>query len=409
VKRNITYLGIAALLIAALAAGYWLGNRGHGTGAAETETHAQDDAKSARKILFYRNPMGLPDTSPTPKLDSMGMDYLPVYEGEEESSGLVNLSTEKIQKLGVRTETAELRNLGRSIRAVGITQINEQKLYSVAPRFEAWIDRLYVNTTGQYVQKDQALMEVYSPELSSAQAEYTAAAQAGLKILADASLERLRNWGIDEAQLGELSISAKPRQTVTLRAPAAGIVLEKNVVQGMRFMAGETLYKIADLSTVWITAEIFEQDLAFVKTGQKAKIRINAYPDQEYSAKIAYIYPTLNNQTRTTQIRLELANRKGLLKPGMYAEVQLDTAGKSQVIAIPNSAVIDSGTRKVALVEVAEGRFEPRELELGMSSDDYVEVISGIGEGEKVVTRANFLIDAESNLKAALSGLKHND
>jgi multidrug efflux pump subunit AcrA (membrane-fusion protein) len=409
VKRNITYLGIAALLIAALAAGYWLGNRGHGTGAAETETRAQDDAKSARKILFYRNPMGLPDTSPTPKLDSMGMDYLPVHEGEEESSGLVNLSTEKIQKLGVRTEPAELRNLGRSIRAVGITQINEQKLYSVAPRFEAWIDRLYVNTTGQYVQKDQELMEVYSPELSSAQAEYTAAAQAGLKILADASLERLRNWGIDEAQLGELSISAKPRQTVTLRAPAAGIVLEKNAVQGMRFMAGETLYKIADLSTVWITAEIFEQDLAFVKTGQKAKIRINAYPDQQYSAKIAYIYPTLSSQTRTTQIRLELANRKGLLKPGMYAEVQLDTAGKSQVIAIPNSAVIDSGTRKVALVEVAEGRFEPRELELGMSSDDYVEVISGIGEGEKVVTRANFLIDAESNLKAALSGLKPND
>jgi len=329
-----------------------------------------------------------------------------VYEGEEESSGLVNLSTEKIQKLGVRTETAALRNLGRSIRAVGITQINEQKLYSVAPRFEAWIDRLYVNTTGQYVQKDQELMEVYSPELSSAQAEYTAAAQAGLKILADASLERLRNWGIDESQVGELSLSAKPRQSVTLRAPAAGIVLEKNAVQGMRFMAGETLYKIADLSTVWITAEIFEQDLAFVKTGQNAKIRINAYPDQKFSTKIAYIYPTLSNQTRTTQIRLELANRQGLLKPGMYAEVQLDTAGKSQVIAIPNSAVIDSGTRKVALVEVSEGRFEPRELELGMSSDDYVEVISGIGEGEKVVTRANFLIDAESNLKAALSGLK---
>jgi len=406
VKRNITYLGMAALLIAALGAGYWLGNRGHGAGAGGTENHAHDTDKPARKILFYRNPMGLPDTSPTPKLDSMGMDYLPVYEGEEESSGLVNLSTEKIQKLGVRTETAALRNLGRSIRAVGITQINEQKLYSVAPRFEAWIDRLYVNTTGQYVQKDQELMEVYSPELSSAQAEYTAAAQAGLKILADASLERLRNWGIDESQVGELSLSAKPRQSVTLRAPAAGIVLEKNAVQGMRFMAGETLYKIADLSTVWITAEIFEQDLAFVKTGQNAKIRINAYPDQKFSTKIAYIYPTLSNQTRTTQIRLELANRQGLLKPGMYAEVQLDTAGKSQVIAIPNSAVIDSGTRKVALVEVSEGRFEPRELELGMSSDDYVEVISGVGEGEKVVTRANFLIDAESNLKAALSGLK---
>jgi Cu(I)/Ag(I) efflux system membrane fusion protein len=248
-------------------------------------------------------------------------------------------------------------------------------------------------------------MEVYSPELASTQAEYAAASQAGMKKLADSSLARLRNWGIDVSQVTELDFTGKPHQTLTLRAPASGIVLEKTAVQGMRFMAGETLYKIADLSTVWVTAEVFEQDLAMVKAGQKASISISAYPDHEFSARVAYVYPTLNSQTRTTQIRLELANPQGLLKPGMYAEVHLAATGKNQVVAIPNSAVIDSGTRQVALVEVAEGHFEPRELKLGMRSEDYVEVLSGIGEGEKIVTSANFLIDAESNLKAALSGM----
>ena len=407
-NRNALTLSIAALIIAALAAGYWLGSRDSGIvqQGSKAVSNAAEAPKPQRKILYYRNPMGLPDTSPTPKQDSMGMDYTPVYEGEQESGGQVNLSAEKIQKLGVKTEMAVLRNLQRTIRAVGITQVNEQHLYTVAPRFEGWIDKLHVNTTGQRVTRGQALMEVYSPELSSAQAEYAAAAQAGMRQLAESSLARLRNWGIDEAQLGELGIVGQARRTLTLNAPASGIVLEKNAVQGMRFMPGEALYKIADLSTVWVTADVFEQDLVLVKTGQKASITVNAYPGRVFTARIAYVYPTLNTQTRTTQIRLELANPNGLLKPGMYAEVHLAAAGNTKVLAIPTSAVIDSGTRQVALVEVADGRFEPREVKLGVRSDDYVEVLSGIGEDEKVVTSANFLIDAESNLKAVLTNLK---
>lgn len=404
-NRTASTLGIAALAAAALAAGYWWGHQGSGSrGQVPEKSQTADAAKPQRKILYYRNPMGLPDTSPAPKKDSMGMDYVPVYESDEISSNQVALSAEKIQKLGVKSETVTLRELKRSIRAVGTLQVNEQRLYTVAPRFEGWIEQLHVNATGQRVARGQALMEVYSPELASAQAEYTAAAQSGMRQLAESSLARLRNWGIDEAQTGELGLTAQPRRTLTLRAPASGIVLEKTAVQGMRFMPGEALYKIADLSTVWLVAEVFEQELSLIKTGQAAMVKVNAYPGREFRAKVAYIYPTLNSQTRTIPVRLEIDNAAGLLKPGMYAEVQLATGGKAQSLAVPVSAVIDSGTRQVALVEVADGRFEPREVKLGMRSDDYVEVLSGLVEGEKVVTSANFLIDAESNLKAALAG-----
>ena len=396
-----TTLGVSVLLAAALAAGYWWGTAQTGQPA---PTAQQQAAKMQPKIIYYRNPMGLPDTSPVPKKDSMGMDYIPVFEGDETTGSQVTLSAEKIQKLGVKTEAVTLRELKRSIRAVGNIQVNEQHLYTVAPRFEGWIERLHVNATGQQVTRGQALMEVYSPELASAQEEYLIASQAGMRQLAESSLTRLRNWGIDKAQLGELGITGQARRTLTLNAPAFGIVLEKTAVQGMRFMPGEALYKIADLSTVWLIAEVFEQELSLIKTGQTASTKVNAYAGREFSAKVDYIYRTLNSQTRTAQVRLEIDNKDGLLKPGMYADVQLATGGKARSLAVPLSAVIDSGTRQVALVEVADGRFEPREVKLGMRSEEYIEVLSGLTEGEKVVTSANFLIDAESNLKAALSG-----
>jgi Cu(I)/Ag(I) efflux system membrane fusion protein len=402
VKTTTAILGMAALVATALATGYWWGGQGSRHGAEATSKMAET-AKPQRKILYYRNPMGLPDTSPIPKKDSMGMDYIGVYEGEGNTSNQVALSTEKIQKLGVKLEAVSMRELNRVVHAVGTIQINEQRLHTVSPRFEGWIERLHVNATGQPVARGQALMEVYSPELASAQAEYLIAVQAGMRQLAESSLTRLRNWGIDEAQLGELNKSGQARHTMTLSAPVAGIVLEKTAVQGMRFMPGEVLYKIADLSSVWVMSDIFEQDLALIKTGQTATVKVNAYPGQEFPAKISYIYPTLNSQTRTASVRLEINNPAGLLKPGMYAEVHFATGGKTRVLAVPSSAVIDSGNRRVALVEVAEGRFEPREVKLGQRAGDYVEVQSGLGEGEKVVTSANFLIDAESNLKAALA------
>lgn len=417
-------IALTAVLIGTLGAGYWLGSTGtfgHDTTAAPQTADSKEPARKERKILFYRNPMGMPDTSQTPKKDQMGMDYIPVYEGEEASSpegkSQVSISAEKIQKLGVRTEAAAMRNLTRSIRAVGRVEANERLTYTIAPKFEGWIERLHINTTGQPVGRGQPLLEVYSPELVSAQQEYAIArqgqhdlqnagadAQATMKQLAEASLTRLKNWGISDEQLQALSKGEKSRHTLTFRSPVSGIVIEKKAVQGMRFQPGEVLYQIADLSSVWIIADVFEQDLALVMPGQSALVRINAYPGKEYSAKVTYVYPTLNPQTRTVPVRIELANPDGRLKPAMYADVELTAPSSGKVLTVPVSAVIFGGARQTVLVELAEGRFEPRQVKLGVRGNDYIEVLEGVGEGEKVVVTANFLIDSESNLKAALSG-----
>ena len=375
------------------------------------------------KILYYRNPMGEPDTSPVPKKDSMDMDYIPVYESEAAQGNQLNISVEKIQKLGVKSEAAALRELGRSIRAVGKVEVDERRLHTVAPKFEGWIQQLHVNATGQTVLRGQALMEVYSPDLVSAQQEYTTAekgaislqhgyadAQSGIRQLADSALLRLRNWDISETQLQRLRQTGIVRRTLTLSSPASGVVLEKVAVQGMRFMPGEVLYRIADLSSVWLLAEIFEQDLAMVRAGQTADITVNAYPGKVFKGKVAFIYPMLNPQTRTAQVRIDLPNPGGLLIPAMYAKVELAAArDKTKVVSVPISAVLNNGARQVVLVELGGGRYEPRSVKLGMQSDQYVQVLEGLNAGEKVVTSANFLIDAESNLKAALSGFSGQD
>ena len=368
------------------------------------------------KILYYRNPMVPSDTSPVPKKDPMGMDYVPVYEGEEQQGNQVSISPEKVQKLGVKTEAASIKSLTRTIRAVGTVQVDERRLYTVAPRFEGWIRQLYVNATGQTVKRGQPLMDVYSPELVSAQQEYLIAlggirslqdsgpaVQASMQQLTEAALQRLRNWEVPEDELQRLRREDKARQLLTLRAPVTGVVLEKTAVQGMRFMPGEALYRIADLSSVWLLADVFEQDLGLVHPGQKASITVNAYPGKVFTGKVAFIYPVVNPQTRTAQVRIELPNPKGLFKPAMYARVELAAAHISTpMVTIPNSAVINSGTRQVVLIEKGEGRYEPREVKLGLQDDEYVQVLEGVAAGEKVVVSANFLIDAESNLKAAL-------
>ena len=385
---------------------------------ADEASAAPAAAQGERKILYYRNPMGLPDTSPEPKQDSMGMDYIPVYADEVAQPGQVRISPDKVQKLGVRTEPAVLRELARMVRAVGQFQVDERRLHTVTAKFEGYIEHLSVNATGQPVRRGQPLMQVYSPELVAAQEEYliawkgretlasgTEESLTGVGQLAEGALRRLRNWDISDAQLQRLQREGKATRTLTLYSPANGVVLEKIAVAGMRFMPGEPLFKIADLSTIWLIADVFEQDLAQVRIGQPVKIVVDAYPEKEFSGKIAYIYPTVVPETRTAKVRVELANPGGILKPDMYANVQLDAGGgKAGVLAVPDSAVIDSGTRQVVLVQRAEGLFEPREVRLGRRGDGYAEVLQGIAEGEQVVVRANFLIDAESNLRAALGG-----
>ena len=415
-------LAIGAVVIAAAAAGggYWIGNRDAGAHAvASAPASVADTGKKERKLLYYRNPMGLPDTSPVPKKDPMGMDYIPVYEGEEESDASagnqIRISTEKVQKLGVRTEKASLKSIERAVRAVGRVEPDERRTYTISPKFEGYVERLHVNATGQEVSKGQPMFEVYSPELVSAQREYAIAmqgmqslkgadseSQGSMKQLAESSLMRLKNWDISEEQIRALAKSGEAKRTMTFRSPVSGIVTEKKAVQGMRFMPGEMLYQVTDLSTVWVLADVFEQDIGLLKTRAKAKVSINAYPGKEFEGTVTYVYPTLQAETRTIQVRLELPNPGHLLKPGMFADVQLGVESRAGAVTVPVSAVIDSGTRRIVLVQAKEGRFEPREVKLGARSNETVEILDGVKEGEDVVVAANFLIDAESNLKAAI-------
>lgn len=413
-KRSGIWVALALAGIAAAAGGgYWWGLKQ--VSHPSVEVPAAITAPAERKILYYRNPMGLPDTSPVPKQDSMGMDYTPVYADETVSDNQVKISTDKVQKLGVRTEQVLSRKMVNTVRAVGQFQFNEQRLSTVTTKFEGYIEKLYVNTTGQPVKRGQPLMEVYSPELVSAQEEYliawngrqslsngTTESLLGVGQLAESALKRLRNWDISDAQLQRLKKDGKASRTLTMYSPANGVVLEKTAVQGMRFMPGELLFKIADMSTVWLLADVFEQDIALIHVGQMVNITVNAYPGKELKGKIDYIYPTVTSETRTAKVRVVLANPDGILKPDMYASIQLISGHGASVLAVPDSAVIDSGTRQVVLVQLTEGLYEPREVKLGMRSDGYVEVAEGLSEGENVVVRANFLIDAESNLKAAL-------
>ena len=406
-------LTVVAIAVAATG-GYWAGRGAQRTPAAGTDVAAAGEAAPAqgsgeRKILCYRNPMGLPDTSPVPKKDSMGMDYIPVYEGDEpDDTGVVKVSPARLQTLGVKTARAETAVVDAAVRAVGRVEVDERRIHDVAPRFEGWIERLFVSATGDPVKKGQPLFAVYSPELVSAQQELQiaerlsssvgagdAAAQAGAERLALAARERLRNWQVAPGK-GEAA-------RVTLNSPVSGVVLEKRAVEGMRFAPGTAIYRIADLSSVWVLADVYEQDLARIEVGASAQLSLDAYPGRSFAARVTYVYPTLNAATRTTPVRLELSNPEGLLRPGMFAHVELATAGRSPQVTVPRSAVIDSGERQVVLVVQGEGRFKPQAVKLGQRGSERVEVLDGLAEGDEVVVAANFLIDAESNLKAALA------
>lgn len=413
---------------AALAAGYQLGQQhpsgGHGAAAGPLDAHAAGDhapvqtaaadtaSPGERVILYYRNPMGLPDTSPVPKKDSMGMDYIPVYADEQgDGVGTVRVSPARLQSLGVRTAAVEYRTLDAALRAVGRIELDERRIHDVSPRFEGWIERLHVNATGDPVRRGQPLFTVYSPELASARQELAIAerlaaaagadpvAQQGAQRLADAARARLRNW----------QASGDGGNSVVFSAPADGIVLEKAAVEGMRFTPGMPVYRIADLSSVWVLADVYEQDLARIAPGQPARVGIDAYPGRYFDGRITYIYPTLNAATRTTPVRLELTNTDGLLRPGMFAHVELLTGGDAPRLAVPDSAIIDDGQRRIVLIAEGEGRFRPQVVKTGLRSRDHVEILSGLEGDERVVVSANFLIDAESNLQAALASFGEGD
>jgi len=380
-----------------------------------TAIEKRSDAESAapveseRRVLYYRDPMGLPHVSPVPKKDSMGMDFIPVYSDEVAGpAGTVRIAPEKIQRAGVRTETVERRHLTRSVRAVGTVVADEGRVAVVTTKFDGFIEELFVPVTGADVQPGQNLLRVWidGRDMLQKQSDLLVALRGtgGRGGDVERAEANLRQFGIPDRVIQDLRRTREPVRSIVLPAPIGGTVVEKPALNGQRFSAGNTLYKITDLSTVWIIAQVAERDLGALRAGQSARIDFKAFPGESFEGRVSFVYPELNMATRTAQARIVVANKERRIRIGQYADITVESpAASGPVVAVPGSAVIDSGTRRIALVAKGDGVFEPRDLVLGGRGDGYVEAKKGLNEGERVVVRGNFLIDAESNLRAALA------
>jgi Cu(I)/Ag(I) efflux system membrane fusion protein len=407
-KRLKTLLVLSAGIAAGAAGNFWLTHRPEPVATPAAAEQAQPP-QGERKILYYRNPMGLPDTSPVPKKDSMGMDYIPVYADEAEDPNIVKVSLDKVQRIGVRTEKVSAKPVVKAVRGVGTVEHDESLLKIVTVRSDGYIEKLFANKVGQHVETGEPLFRFYSPQIQLAQADLMVAVRARGRDSAlggdlDGAMQKLRNLDVPEARIEEVRKTMTNPRTLDWASPAMGDIIEKKVIEGQRVVAGDELFRIADHSRVWVIAEVAEADIAEIKLGMRATVTLRAYATQPHDGVVTFIYPELMKpETRTVSVRIELPNPDDQLKPGMYADVVFRSdGGDDPATAVPDSAVIDSGTRQVVLVAKGEGRFEPRAVKLGRRGDGYVEVKEGLSPGEEVVTSANFLIDAESNLKAAL-------
>jgi RND family efflux transporter MFP subunit len=390
----------------------------------QNDDHQQQDKSQVdkeRKILYWKAPMDPTEIYDHPGKSKMGMDLVPVYADQAgaASGGTVVIDPATEQNMGVRYTTVRKMDFSREIRAVGLVAYNEEKLYTVNTKISGWIEKLYVDYTGQQVRKGQPLLEIYSPDLVTTQQEYLLALnnkdavsasnfnsiRDGAESLLKSTLQRLDYWDIPRSEIDRLEKTGEVRKTLQLNAPASGVVIHKNAVSGLHVMSGMDLYKIADLSTVWIEASVYDFELPWISEGQKATAELSYLPGKDYQGRISYIYPYLDEKARTAKIRLEFSNPGLELKPGMYATVYLQGKTIPNALVIPNEAIIRSGERNVVFVSRGEGRFEPREIKIGETggpNNDYVRVISGLLDGDKIVTSAQFLLDSESRLQEAI-------
>jgi Cu(I)/Ag(I) efflux system membrane fusion protein len=362
--------------------------------------------------------MGLPDTSLVPKKDPMGMDYIAVYADEEGDANSVKVSLDKVQRSGVRTEKVASLPITRSVRGVGTVEHDEALLRIVTVRSDGYIEDLFVNKTGQHVTEGEPLFRFYSAQIQLAQADLVVALRAeGPSAKSDTSrnlsgaIQRLRNLDVPESRIEEVRAGLTNPRTIDWASPATGDVIAKNVIEGQRVVAGDELFRIADHSSVWVVAEVAESDAAAIKVGMPAAVTLRALPNEPHEGEVSFIYPEMMKmETRTVSVRIELPNPDGKIKTGMYADVVFRVGdGEAPAVAVPDSAIIDSGTRQVVLVAKGEGRFEPREVKIGRRGEGHTEIVSGLEPGEEIVTSATFLIDAESNLKAALQAFSQGE
>lgn len=330
----------------------------------------------------------------------------------------VRISPEKQQLIGVQYGIVENQSLSKSLRAVGRAAFDETKMVRINPKIEGWIEDVYVDFTGKLVNKGQPLLSIYSPDLVQTQEEYLLALKNRKQLgespfgnavnfsesLVQSAKRRLQLWDVTDAQIKELEARGTPSRTMTLYAPASGFVMQRNAFPKQRIMPDTELYQLADLSNIWIVAEIYEFEAADLKLGQPATVTLSAYPGRTFSGKITYIYPQVDNTTRTIKVRIELSNKDFLLKPDMYAEVTLNISYGSRLV-VPQEAVLDSGSEQLVYVALADGYFEPRKIQIGAKVNDKYVVLNGLQAGERIVRSGNFLIDSESKLKSATSGM----
>lgn len=370
-----------------------------------------------RKILFYRSPMDPNITSPYPTKDPMGMDFVPVYEDEATAEGVVAIDPAVIQNMNVKIEKVVKKQLSNVVVTNGILTTNETKDYFVTTRVNGWIEKLYINYTGQKVRKGDKLMDIYSPELISAQQELLTALSYKKSLVTTNNQDVLTSGdlmiknAVRKLQLLEMSNSDIDRliQTrelktyVTLYAKTNGTVISKDILEGQSVAPGMPLLKISDLSTLWLTADIYEYELSKIALGSLAEIRFNFMPGKVFKGKINFIYPSINPTTRTAKVRIDLSNPNGMLKPAMLANVTIYGRDLGITPVVPENAVIRSGEKDIVVVALGSGKFKPQEVTLGGYSQGYYQVLSGLSEGTDIVTSAQFLIDSESNLRAAIS------
>lgn len=393
----------------------------------EVERPAADASKQAsgeRELLFYRNPMDPSITSPVPRKDEMGMDYVPVYADEVDGSGatalndgpVVAIDPGVVQNMNVQTEPVTRRTINRSIRTVGYLEYDQQKMVSVTTKYSGFVEKVYVNYKGEPVRRGQPLFDVYSPELVQTEQELLSAlgfarrmesapedARRRAESLVDAARQRLSYWDISPQQVARLEETGQVHRTLTVTAPASGVVMMRvDGLEGMGVRPGMELFHIADLSSLWLSVEVFEDQLAWVQEGSTADVTLSYFPGEHFTGRVRYVEPEVSEKTRTVALKLEVPNRDGKLKSGMYATVVFRPSAAEEAIAVPSQAILRTGERNVVIVALGEGRFAPRAVTLGVSGEGYVQVLEGLAEGDEVVTSAQFLIDSESNLKAAI-------
>jgi Cu(I)/Ag(I) efflux system membrane fusion protein len=371
----------------------------------------EDQAPSSHRVLYYRAPMGGNDTSPVPKNDSMGMAYVPVYADQvTKIKGAVRLSATKIQMTGVRTTPVARMTLARTVRATGIVAADENRQAVVTTRFSGFVEKLFVSQTGDVVRAGQPLMRVWieSSDVLVHEADYIGSLASHSNANAQSAASLLLQYGVPQSELDAMARSGAPTRTITIAAPMSGTVIDKPIMDGMHFAAGDPLFKTTDVTHLWVLADVSQRDLAAVQPGQSATITFRDDPAASFQGTVLFVYPAFDPATRTVKVRIAVTNKDGKLRIGQYANVRIDAPVSAKpVLAIPVSAVMDDGTKEFAFVAQPGGVFEPRTLTLGGRSDEVgmVEVRAGLNPGDQVVTNGNFLIDAESNLQSALQNM----